>query len=67
MSLTETLRLQTVLTTFALKCYPDRLDYVSHCLQTCVTLIEKTDFVATAAAENASGNALITSQGIYHI
>lgn len=52
MSLTETLRLQTVLTNFALKCHPSRIDYVAHCLSTSGLLIEKTDFVATAAAES---------------
>lgn len=51
MSLTETLRLQTGLTNFALKCYPGRMDYVAHCLVTCGSLIEKTDFVSTSAAE----------------
>jgi vacuolar protein sorting-associated protein 35 len=52
MSLTETLRLQTVLTNFALKCHPSRIDYVAHCLSTSGLLIEKTDFVATSAAES---------------
>jgi len=52
MSLTETLRLQTVLTNFALKCHPSRIDYVAHCLSTAGILIEKTDFVATSAAES---------------
>ena len=51
MSLTETLRLQTVLTNFALKCHASRTDYVAHCLSTAGALIEKTDFVATSAAE----------------
>lgn len=51
MSLTETLRLQTVLCNFALKCHPTRMDYVSHCLSTSSVLIDKTDFVATSAAE----------------
>lgn len=52
MSLTETLCLQTVLINFALKCHPSRIDYVAHCLNTCVILIEKTDFLATSAAES---------------
>lgn len=58
MSLAETLRLQTVLTNFALKCFPTRIDYVSHCLSTSSLLIDKTNFVATSAAEaqqNGSG------------
>jgi vacuolar protein sorting-associated protein 35 len=52
MSLCETLKLQTSLTNFALKCYPSRVDYVSHCLNTCAALIEKTDFVSTSATES---------------
>ncbi len=55
MSLTETLRLQTVLTNFALKCYPSRMDYVSHCLNTSGILISKTDFVTTSAQEQGEG------------
>ena len=51
MSLTETLRLQTVLTNFALKCHANRRDYVSHCLSTSGALIEKTDFLQTSKAE----------------
>jgi len=47
MSLTETLKLETVLSNFALKCYPGKVDYVTHCLATCSTLIDKTDFVLT--------------------
>ncbi len=63
MSLTETLRLQTALATFALKCYPTRIDYVAHCLGTCASLIEKTDFVASTAAESAtSGDARSTNE-----
>lgn len=44
MSLVETLRLQTVLTNFALKCYPTRMDYVAHTLSTAGALIAKSDF-----------------------
>ncbi|CAE7558094.1 VPS35B, partial [Symbiodinium microadriaticum] len=57
LTLTETLRLQTSLTNFALKCYPARLDYVAHCLNTSVTLIQKSDFQESLAAEGEnSGN-----------
>eukprot|EP01039_Chlorochromonas_danica_P006012 gene6012-6622_t len=52
MSLTETLRLQTVLTNFALKCYPSRLDYFSHCLTNAGTLIAKSDFVKVSETES---------------
>lgn len=54
LTLTETLRLQTSLTNFALKCYPARLDYLSHCLTTSAALIEKSDF-KTSLAEASSG------------
>lgn len=55
MSLTETLRLQTVLTNFALKCHSTRIDYVAHCLSTSGSLIAKTDFLADCAAEQETG------------
>jgi vacuolar protein sorting-associated protein 35 len=54
MTLTETLKLQTVLIKFALDCYPDRLDYVAHCLTACGALIEKTDWVETVANESTT-------------
>lgn len=44
MPLVESLKLQTSLLDFALKCYPTRMDYVSHCLETCAGIIDKTDF-----------------------
>jgi vacuolar protein sorting-associated protein 35 len=50
MSLVETLRLQTALTNFALKCYPSKMDYVNHCLTAAGALIAKTDFAAAAGA-----------------
>jgi len=46
MSLPETLKLQTGLINFALKCYKTRMDYVAHCLNTCSMLIEKSDFTS---------------------
>lgn len=55
LTLTETLRLQVSLLTFSLKCYPQRLDYVSHCLTTSATLIEKSDFSETLKAESENG------------
>lgn len=63
MSLTETLRLQTGLIAFALKCYPSRVDYVTHSLTACNTLIDKTDFAETAAGANSSnGDARSTDE-----
>jgi vacuolar protein sorting-associated protein 35 len=61
-SLTEILRLQTALTSYALKCFPGRMDYVSHCLVLSTAMIEKTDFVAAA---NSSGGAAALSDGVY--
>lgn len=54
MSLPETLRLQTVLTNFALKCYPSRMDYVSHCLANSGALIAKSDFAKTVEADSST-------------
>ena len=46
-SLEECLKIQTVLAKFAMKVYPTRTDYISHVLDTCIGLIEKTDFLST--------------------
>jgi vacuolar protein sorting-associated protein 35 len=51
MSLTESLKLLTGLINFSLKCYPTRIDYVTHCLTACSALIDKTDFVETSRKE----------------
>jgi vacuolar protein sorting-associated protein 35 len=61
MSLTETLRLQTVLTKFALKCYPTRMDYVSHCLNTSGILISKTDFLQSHEGSEGGGSSSTAS------
>jgi vacuolar protein sorting-associated protein 35 len=47
MSITDVLRLLTVLTNFALKCYPTNIEYVSRCLTTSGNLIEKSNFLST--------------------
>jgi len=63
MSLVETLKLQSALTNFALKCYPHRMEYVSHCLNVSSTLIAKTDFLATEqAATESSEDARSTNE-----
>lgn len=46
LSLLETLRMQTILINFSLKCFPARIDYVAHCLSVCNSLIEKSDFLS---------------------
>lgn len=56
MSLLETLKLQTVLTNFALKCYPHRIDYVAHCLASSNALIAKSDYVNQSNANNTDSN-----------
>lgn len=50
MTLPETLRLQMALTNFALKCYPGRMDYVTHTLTTASALLEKAEFKADDSA-----------------
>lgn len=49
MSLTDTLRLETVLLNFAIKCYPSKMEYVAHCYTTCSALIDKTSFASQMA------------------
>lgn len=56
LTLTETLRLHTALTNFALKCYPNRLDYVSFCLGASVDQIEKGDYQTALNAEGGASN-----------
>lgn len=41
MSLSEVLSMQRALLSFALRCHPSRVDYVSHCLSTCGVLLDK--------------------------
>lgn len=60
MSLTETLRLQTVLSNFALDCYPTKMEYVTHCMQSCNALIDKTDFATQSAAANAADDKAVS-------
>lgn len=48
MSLVETLKLQTSLSKFALKCFPARVEYTTHCLETCNVLIENSGFAPEA-------------------
>ena len=49
MTLPETLRLQMALTNFALKCYPGRMDYITHTLTTASALLEKAEFKAESS------------------
>jgi len=62
MTLPETLRLQTALANFALKCYPGRLDYVTHVLGTCGALIEKSGFQASVGQGEAKSTDETTVQ-----
>ncbi len=52
MTLVETLNLQTVLTDFALKCYAGKIEYVSHCLNTCCSLMEKSGIDSSSSNTN---------------
>lgn len=62
MSLVETLRLQTALTNFALKCYPGKMDYVNHCLTAAGALIAKTDFASSTGGSEESRQDETTQQ-----
>eukprot|EP01041_Mallomonas_annulata_P001296 gene1296-2508_t len=55
MTLSETLRLQAALTNFAMKCHPDRIDYISHCLNNCVLLAQKGGLVENNENESVGG------------
>ena len=48
--LIDSLRLQSLLITFALKCFPAHMEYVSHCLVTCGELVTKANFLAQCSA-----------------
>jgi len=61
MTLPDILKLQTVLTNFALKCYPTRFDYVTHTLGTCCALIEKMDNDQTSSVETTEQIELLLS------
>lgn len=50
LKLIDCLRLQTMLASFALKCFPMNVDYVSHCLSTSSSLVTKAGFVVQCAA-----------------
>lgn len=45
MSLSESLLLQASLVNFALKCYPSRIDYVQHCLESSSKIVESSEIV----------------------
>jgi vacuolar protein sorting-associated protein 35 len=47
MPLEDILTLQHYLLEFTLVGYPTRIDYISHCLECCSTIISKTDFMNT--------------------
>jgi vacuolar protein sorting-associated protein 35 len=48
--LIDSLRLQTLLVTFALKCFPKNIEYVSHCLEQSSAIVTKAGFIAQCAA-----------------
>jgi len=61
MSLVETLKLQTALSKFALKCFPARMDYITHCLETCSVLLENSGFEPPAPVSFAAGQGAAAS------
>ena len=62
MSLVETLKLQTALSKFALKCFPSRMDYITHCLETCSVLIENSGFAVASVESDAPSTDETTAQ-----
>ncbi len=56
MSVADALKLVTTLTTFALKCYPSRMEYVSYCLGMSTAILDKSDFKAQQS-DNTQGRA----------
>lgn len=60
LKLIDCLRLQTMLVSFALKCFPTHVEYVSHCLATSNSLVEKAGFMAQCAADREQEVKLVT-------
>lgn len=58
MSLAETLKLQSSLSKFALRCFPTRSDYITHSLETCNLLIENSGVIS----ESSEGDACVFGQ-----
>jgi vacuolar protein sorting-associated protein 35 len=46
MSVADALKLVTTLTDFSLRCYPSRMEYISHCLAMSTAILDKSDFRA---------------------
>lgn len=57
MSVADALKLVTTLTSFALKCYPSRMDFVSHCLGMSTAILDKSDFAAEQASASTAERA----------
>ena len=54
LTLAETLRLQTSLLTYALKCFSNRIDFVTHCLSNSVMLVEKSGIGIYRSSSNTN-------------
>lgn len=57
MSVADALKLVTTLTSFALKCYPSRMDFVSHCLGMSTAILDKSDFAVEQASSSTAERA----------
>lgn len=68
MSVADALKLVTSLTSFALKCYPSRMDFVSHCLGMSTAILDKSDFAAqqstASTAERATDDTTVQIEAL---
>ena len=60
MNLVESLQLQTSLVKFALKCYPTRIEYVQHCLETCKNIIQQSEVIEVNKANIEAADGRLT-------
>ena len=57
--LVDSLRLQTMLASFALKCFPSKVEYVSDCLSASSALVVKAGFVSQCSARGAEDDKVV--------
>ena len=60
MILVESLQLQTSLVNFALKCYPKKIEYIQHCLDTCRNIIDQSEVVEANRSNIESASVRLT-------
>lgn len=57
--LVDSLRLQTMLASFALKCFPSKVEYVSDCLSASSALVVKAGFVSQCSARREEDDKIV--------